>query len=130
MINLHLSCPMLLLLLLLPPPSSPLPSLTVTTRTGEVRGGWRDTSAGARLASYQGIPFAAPPTGDLHFAPPQPASPWEGEMDVSADATVKCSQYGYMTDGDVPVVGSDLYLYLKSMLSDKSPSVGQIEFRE
>lgn len=28
--------------------------------------------------AYLGIPYAAPPTGDLRWRPPQPAKPWEG----------------------------------------------------
>jgi hypothetical protein len=49
----------------------------------------------------------------LRFAPPAPVAPWEEELDVSGTATVKCSQYGYMTDGDRPVVsGSEDCLYL------------------
>jgi para-nitrobenzyl esterase len=30
------------------------------------------------LTIYKGIPFAAPPVGDLRWRPPQPASKWEG----------------------------------------------------
>lgn len=30
------------------------------------------------LAIYRGIPFAAPPLGDLRWRPPQPATPWDG----------------------------------------------------
>ena len=39
----------------------------VNTADGAVRGGWLKSSSGAQLASYQGIPFAAPPLGNLRF---------------------------------------------------------------
>lgn len=110
-----------LLLLLLLPPAFPLP-LRITTKQGPVRGGWRPTTSGARLASFQGIPFAAPPVGDLRchsapsltpsvmlrFASPEPAIPWQEELDVSSDSAIKCSQYGYMADGAAPGVGGAL----------------------
>ena len=30
------------------------------------------------LAVYRGVPFAAPPVGDLRWRPPQPAAKWDG----------------------------------------------------
>jgi para-nitrobenzyl esterase len=30
------------------------------------------------LDDYEGIPYAAPPVGDLRWKPPQPVTPWEG----------------------------------------------------
>src|SRR5215211_3125574 len=33
-------------------------------------------SSGVRL--FQGIPFAAPPVGDLRWKAPQPVKPWQG----------------------------------------------------
>lgn len=38
------------------------------------------------VVSYKGIPFAAPPVGDLRFAPPTPVRPWSGVKD--------CTGYG------------------------------------
>lgn len=57
-----------------------------TTETGRVRGRWR-SRADARgsettYATFRGIPFAAPPVGDLRFAPPAPAAAWEGVRDA------------------------------------------------
>lgn len=88
-------------------------NLLVTTTKGLVRGRYRQSQLGASYRSFEGIPFAAPPVGRLRFAPPQPAEPWEGELDVSGAASVKCVQYGYMSEGGSPgLSGSEDCLYL------------------
>lgn len=40
---------------------------------GEIRGALE-----GGVMAYKGIPFAAPPVGDLRWQPPQPVVPWEG----------------------------------------------------
>ena len=45
------------------------------TETGIVRG---LPAADPRVTSFKGIPFAAPPVGDLRWRAPQPAADWEG----------------------------------------------------
>ena len=46
------------------------------TTAGELEGLWADEGAG--IAVYRGVPFAAPPVGDLRWTPPAPVEPWEG----------------------------------------------------
>ena len=43
------------------------------TESGEVEGSFLDG-----LYVFKGIPYAAPPVGELRWLPPQPVEPWEG----------------------------------------------------
>jgi para-nitrobenzyl esterase len=47
----------------------------VTISHGKVSGVFDDTTS---VHSYKGIPFAAPPVGDLRWRAPQPVEPWSG----------------------------------------------------
>ncbi len=51
----------------------PPPLPMVQTRGGPVSAGISETPG---VLAYKGIPYAAPPVGDLRFAPPSPAKPW------------------------------------------------------
>jgi para-nitrobenzyl esterase len=44
----------------------------------KVDGGWIQGTAQNGLTIFRGIPFAAPPLGDLRWRPPQPVKKWEG----------------------------------------------------
>ena len=48
------------------------------TENGLVRG---LPAADPRITSFKGIPFAAPPVGELRWRAPQPAESWEGVRD-------------------------------------------------
>ena len=50
----------------------------VKTENGLVRG---LPAADPRVISFKGIPFAAPPVGELRWKAPQPAADWEGVRD-------------------------------------------------
>jgi len=52
---------------------APLAMGAVTIETGQVEGTAQDG-----MTVYRGIPFAAPPVGDLRWQPPQPAAKWTG----------------------------------------------------
>jgi len=75
---------------------------TVETRSGAVRG-----SAGSGHHAFLGIPFAAAPTGDLRWAPPQPASAWTGVRDATAFGPAAWQPTGGPLDGLVPGMGSE-----------------------
>jgi para-nitrobenzyl esterase len=51
-------------------------ALRVNVTGGEIEG--RLTDSGLRL--WQGIPFAAPPVGELRWRPPQPVLDWDGVL--------------------------------------------------
>jgi len=57
--------------------------LAVETRAGIVRGELRPP-----VSIWRGIPYAAPPIGDLRFRPPQRVTPWTGERDATKFGTV------------------------------------------
>jgi para-nitrobenzyl esterase len=52
---------------------------TITIETGKLKGADADG-----VVSLKGIPYAAPPVGDLRWRPPQPAAKWPGVRDATA----------------------------------------------
>ena len=61
-------------------PGADGPGLIVETASGRVEGAAVDDGRGAAgdVLVFRGIPYAAPPVGDLRWRPPQPPSAWEG----------------------------------------------------
>ncbi|HEX7166780.1 MAG TPA: carboxylesterase/lipase family protein [Acidimicrobiales bacterium] len=55
----------------------------VETKYGKLQG---TTNGG--ISSFKGVPFAAPPVGDLRFRPPVPPQPWEGTRAADAFGAV------------------------------------------
>ena len=54
----------------------------VDTTAGTVRGFVSELN-GARAGTWQGIPFAEPPVGDLRWRPPVPAANWSGVLNTT-----------------------------------------------
>jgi para-nitrobenzyl esterase len=65
-----------------------LPPPMVTTTSGPVTG-----SRGAGFLAFTGIPYAAPPVGDLRWRAPQPVTPWTQPRDATS-MPPRCAQQG------------------------------------
>lgn len=57
----------------------------VKTESGFVRG---LPAADPRITSFKGIPFAAPPVGNLRWRAPQPVAPWSGVLNCCEFAPI------------------------------------------
>ncbi len=69
---------------------------TVKTENGTVRG---IAAADPRIISYKGIPFAAPPIGQLRWRAPQPCADWQGMRD--------CLEFAPISMQSVPGIDQD-----------------------
>jgi para-nitrobenzyl esterase len=63
------------------------------------------------LIVYKGVPFAAPPVGDLRWRPPAPVTPWTGTRQADAFAPA-CMQTGVSMPGETPPAVSEDCLYV------------------
>jgi para-nitrobenzyl esterase len=63
------------------------------------------------LTIYMGVPFAAPPVGELRWREPQPVVPWKGARKVNSFAPA-CMQKGVSMPGEKPPATSEDCLYL------------------
>jgi para-nitrobenzyl esterase len=55
----------------------------VTTKSGKLEGTFEDG-----LYVFKGVPYAAPPVGELRWMPPQPVKPWSGVRQAQKFGTV------------------------------------------
>jgi para-nitrobenzyl esterase len=81
----------------------------VETATGRVEGKTKDG-----VTQYRGIPYAAPPVGELRFRPPQPALPWTGTRDGTRFGAQALQAVGQMEAlfGGTPPPSSEDCLFL------------------
>jgi para-nitrobenzyl esterase len=70
---------------------------------------------GEAVRVYRGIPYAAPPVGDLRWKPPQPVTPWEGIRECTEFTPMAPQPFATPNPfwGDIPESGmSEDCLYL------------------
>ncbi|KAK3919007.1 Esterase FE4 [Frankliniella fusca] len=70
-------------------------SQEVTVTSGRLRGERVQGGGGARdYWAFRGVPYAAPPVGELRYKAPRPAANWSGVRDATVEGN-KCPQIKY-----------------------------------
>jgi para-nitrobenzyl esterase len=65
---------------------------------------------GKEVSVYRGIPFAAPPVGNLRWKPPQPAEPWNGIRECTKFSLISPQPVMGNITGEMPQGEDCLYL--------------------
>ena len=69
-----------------PPIVSLSPDVPVTVTGGQIRGAYAE--ANLDIMTFKGVPFAAPPVGELRWRPPEPVEPWTGVHDATTTGSI------------------------------------------
>ena len=80
--------------------------------TADVTGGQLQGVVKDDVASFKGIPFAAPPTGENRWRSPQPVVPWTGVKQANALAPACIQDTGFAARLGAPTAVSEDCLYL------------------
>ena len=78
----------------------------VSTKYGQVRGAKGTLHADVTI--FKGIPYAAPPVGDLRWKPPQEPAPWQSVRDCVTYAPAALQNFG-LAKTDVTIYGKEFY---------------------
>jgi para-nitrobenzyl esterase len=83
----------------------------VNATAADVDGGSLEGVRDGAVTVYKGIPFAAPPLGELRWREPQPVVPWSGTR-AAKEFAPACMQTGVSMPGETPPAISEDCLYL------------------
>ena len=92
------------------------PDLMVETREGPVLGKAEDG-----VKHWLGLPFAAPPIGELRFKAPQPAKPWGELLETTEHRSACVQKSGFLNPSDETYMGSEDCLYLNVYAKEGLP---------
>ncbi|KDR18975.1 venom carboxylesterase-6-like [Zootermopsis nevadensis] len=93
----------------------------VTTYQGNMRGTTMTSRSGRTFHAFLGIPYAAPPVGELRFKAPEPPQPWGNILNATQDGPM-CMQKNYL-EPNPRVQGQEDCLYLNVYTPDLLPKV-------
>lgn len=96
----------------------------VKTPLGNVRGVRRKTIWGDYYYSFERIPFAKPPVGDLRFRAPVPIGKWDRELDCTGPGQKPMQTYPLFSK----FTGSEDCLYLNVYANEVSKDIVVIHF--
>jgi len=94
-------------------------SLLVQTDKGLVQG-----YTSKNVDKWRGIPYAAPPVGELRFAMPQPAAPWTGTVEATLAGPICPQLYGLFPgqwSGKEDCLYANIYAPANRSLSEPLP---------
>nr|CAD7256157.1 unnamed protein product [Timema shepardi] len=112
---------LLTILCLRPSQASSQDSPLVTIAQGSLIGSVMTSHCGRKFYTFQSIPYARPPVGDLRFAPPKAAFPWTGVLNATSDVPVMCIQKNYLLSNP-SVSGVEDCLVLNVFTPEINPS--------
>ncbi len=96
-------------------------ALTSVAAPIKVEGGLVEGTVEQEITIYRGIPFAAPPTGELRWRPPQPVKSWDGVLKADKYAPA-CPQMELPIPLFPKVETSEDCLYLNVWTPAQSPA--------
>jgi para-nitrobenzyl esterase len=74
-------------------------SQTAPSTVVKIDGGMVEGTFENGITIYRGIPFAAPPVGDLRWRPPQPVKKWEGILKAVTFAPPVLNNLAFLPQG-------------------------------
>ena len=74
------------------------------------------------MKQWLGLPFAAPPIGELRLKAPQPAEPWSEFLETTEHRSAGLQKSGLLNPSDGTYMGSEDCLYLNVFARESMPA--------